>query len=149
MLDVWKRKTFMARSSFVDDFKKFLIQGDVVGLATAVIIGGAFGKIITSLVEDLITPIILNPVLTAAGAKDLASWAPNGMKLGIFLAAILNFVVVAFCIFLLIRSFEAMKTKMARQKALEEATAAPDPAVVLQEQMIASLDRVAKALENR
>ncbi len=139
----------MARSSFVEDFKKFLIQGDVVGLATAVIIGGAFGKIITSLVEDLITPLILNPVLTAAGAKDLASWAPNGMKLGVFLAAVLNFVVVAFCIFLLIRSFEAMKNKMARQKALEEVSAAPDPAVVLQEQMIASLDRVAKALENR
>lgn len=137
----------MARSSFVDDFKKFLIQGDVVGLATAVIIGGAFGKIISSLVEDLITPLILNPVMAAAGAKNLAEWAPNGMKLGVFLAAILNFVVVALCIFLLIRSFEAMKTKMERQKALE--VAAPDPAVVLQESMIASLDRVAKALENR
>jgi large conductance mechanosensitive channel len=137
----------MARSSFVDDFKKFLIQGDVVGLATAVIIGGAFGKIISSLVEDLITPLILNPVMAAAGAKNLAEWAPNGMKLGVFLAAILNFVVVALCIFLLIRSFEAMKAKMERQKALE--VAAPDPAVVLQEQMIASLDRVAKALENR
>ncbi len=139
----------MARSSFVDDFKKFLIQGDVVGLATAVIIGGAFGKIVTSLVEDLITPVILNPVMSAAGAKNLAEWAPNGMKLGIFLASILNFIVVAFCIFLLIRSFEAMKTKMARQKALEDATTAPEPTIVLQEQMIASLDRVAKALENR
>lgn len=65
----------MARSSFVDDFKKFLIQGDVVGLATAVIIGAAFGKIISSLVEDLITPLILNPVMSAAGAKNLAEWA--------------------------------------------------------------------------
>jgi large conductance mechanosensitive channel len=139
----------MARSSFIDDFKKFLIQGDVVGLATAVIIGAAFGKIINSLVEDLITPVILSPVLQAAGAKNLAEWAPSGIKLGVFLAAILNFVVVAFCIFLLIRSFESMKAKIARQKALEESTAAPDPAVVLQEQMIASLDRVAKALENR
>ena len=139
----------MPRSSFVDDFKKFIIQGDVVGLATAVIIGGAFGKIVTSLVEDLITPLILSPVLAAAGAKDLASWAPYGMKLGIFLASILNFMVIALCIFLLIRSFEAMKTRMARQKALEDATAAPDPAIVLQEQMISSLDRVAKALENR
>ncbi len=138
----------MAKSSFVDDFKKFLIQGDVVGLATAVIIGAAFGKIISSLVEDLITPLILNPVMSAAGAKNLAEWAPNGMKLGLFLAAILNFIVVALYIFFLIRSFEAMKTKMARQKALEDA-AAPDPAIVLQEQMIASLDRVSKALENR
>lgn len=138
----------MARSSFVDDFKKFLMRGDVVGLATAVIIGGAFGKIVTSLVEDLITPLILNPAMSAAGAKDLASWTVNGTKLGVFLASILNFVVVAFCLFLLIRSFEAMKTKMARQKELE-APAAPDPAVVLQEQLISSLNRVATALENR
>jgi len=71
----------MARSSFIDDFKKFLIQGDVVGLATAVIIGGAFGKIVTSLVEDLITPLILHPVISASGAKDLASWTVNGTKL--------------------------------------------------------------------
>ena len=138
----------MAKSSFVDDFKKFLTQGDVVGLATAVIIGAAFGKIVSSLVEDLITPLILNPVMSAAGAKNLAEFAPNGMKLGVFLASILNFIVVALCIFILIRSFEAMKTKMARQKALEDA-ASPDPAIVLQEQMISSLDRVAKALENR
>ena len=62
----------MAKSSLVDDFKKFLIQGDVVGLATAVIIGAAFGKIISSLVEDLITPLILNPVMSAARAKNLA-----------------------------------------------------------------------------
>lgn len=60
----------------------------------------------------------------------------------------LKFFVVAFCLFLLIRSFEAMKTKMARQKALE-APAAPDPAVLLQEQMISSFNRVATALENR
>lgn len=138
----------MAKSSFVDDFKKFLIQGDVVGLATAVIIGGAFGKIVSSLVEDLITPLILNPVISASGAKNLAEWTVNGTKLGMFLASILNFIVVALCIFLLIRSFEGMKTKMARQKTLED-TAAPDPAVILQERMISSLDRVAKALENR
>ena len=70
----------MARSSFVDDFKKFLMRGDVVDLATAVIMGGAFGKIFNSLVEDLITPLILNPAMSAAGAKDLARWTVNGTK---------------------------------------------------------------------
>ena len=117
-------------------------------LIYAKIIGGAFGKIVTSLVEDLITPLILNPAMSAAGAKDLASWTVNGTKLGVFLASILNFIVVAFCLFLLIRSFEAMKTKMARQKALE-APVVPDPSLLLQEQMISSLNRVATALENR
>ena len=117
-------------------------------LIYAKIIGGAFGKIVTSLVEDLITPLILNPAMSAAGAKDLASWTVNGTKLGVFLASILNFIVVAFCLFLLIRSFEAMKTKMARQKALENPPV-PDPSLLLQEQMISSLNRVATALENR
>ncbi len=70
------------------------------------------------------------------------------MKLGSFLAVILDFIVVVLCIFFLIRSLEAMKTKMARQKALEDA-AGPDLTIVLQEQMNASLDRVSKALENR
>ncbi len=51
---------------FWADFRKFLMQGNVIDLAVAVIIGGAFGKIITSFVEDIVTPAILNPALQAA-----------------------------------------------------------------------------------
>jgi len=53
-------------SGFIADFRKFLMRGNVIDLAVAVIIGGAFGKIITSLVEDIITPVILTPALEAA-----------------------------------------------------------------------------------
>ncbi len=139
----------MARSSFIDDFKKFLMQGNVVDLAVAVIIGGAFAKIIDSFVKDLVTPAILSPVLAAANLKNIKDLSYNGITYGNFLSEIITFFVIAFSIFTMVRILETAKTKMARQKAVEAATEAPDPAVVLQEQMIASLDRVAKALENR
>jgi large conductance mechanosensitive channel len=139
----------MARSSFVDDFKKFLMQGNVVDLAVAVIIGGAFAKIIDSFVKDIVTPAVLAPVLAAAKLDNIKSLNVNGITYGNFISEIITFFVIALSIFTMVRILETAKTKVARKKAVEEATAAPDPAVVLQEQMIASLDRVAKALENR
>lgn len=138
----------MARSSFIDDFKKFLMQGNVVDLAVAVIIGGAFAKIIDSFVKDIVTPAILAPVLAAAKLDNIKSLNFNGITYGNFFSEIITFFVIALSIFIIVRALETAKTKVARKKAIEE-VAAPDPAVVLQEQMIASLDRVAKALENR
>lgn len=85
------------------DFKEFALRGNVVDLAVAVIIGGAFGAIVTSLVEDLITPVILNPALKAAGAENIEKLAWNGILYGKFLAAVLKFIVIAFVLFLLIR----------------------------------------------
>jgi large conductance mechanosensitive channel len=139
----------MARSSFVDDFKKFLLQGNVVDLAVAVIIGGAFAKIIDSFVKDIVTPAVLAPVLAAAKLDNIKALNFNGITYGNFLSEIITFLVIALSIFTMVRALETAKTKMARKKAVEEAAAPADPAVVLQEQMIASLDRVAKALENR
>ncbi|MGB7413934.1 MAG: MscL family protein, partial [Thermosynechococcaceae cyanobacterium] len=66
--------------SFLKDFGEFLSQGNVVDLAVAVIIGGAFGKIVTSFVEDIVTPAILNPAMKAAGADQLAALSINGIK---------------------------------------------------------------------
>lgn len=85
------------------DFKEFALRGNVVDLAVAVIIGGAFGAIVTSLVEDLITPVILNPALKAAGVENIEKLAWNGILYGKFLAAVLKFIVIAFVLFLLIR----------------------------------------------
>jgi large conductance mechanosensitive channel len=61
------------------EFKDFATKGNVVELAVAVIIGGAFGKIINSLVEDIITPVLLKPALEAAGAANIETWAPGGI----------------------------------------------------------------------
>ncbi|PZD74849.1 Large-conductance mechanosensitive channel [Acaryochloris thomasi RCC1774] len=117
---------------FLKEFGEFLSKGNVVDLAVAVIIGGAFGKIVTSLVEDIITPAILNPAMKAAGVDQLSQLSINGIKYGLFLAAVLNFIVIAFVIFLMIRSIEKARRKLQRQQTLEEAeTAAPDPTVEL------------------
>ena len=132
---------------FWGDFRKFISQGSVVDLAVAVIIGGAFGKIIESLVTDIITPAILSPALQAANLQSLQDLSINGIKYGNFLAAIINFVVIAFSIFLMIRAYEKMQRRSNRQAAAEEA-AGPDPAV-LQQQTADALNRLSRALETR
>ncbi len=96
-------------SSFANDFKEFLMRGNVVDLAVAVVIGAAFGAIVTSLMDDIITPLLLNPALKAAKVDDIASLSANGIKYGSFLAAVLNFVVVGLVLFTIIRIFERLK----------------------------------------
>jgi large conductance mechanosensitive channel len=137
-----------ARSGFVADFQKFLMQGNVVDLAVAVIIGGAFGKIIESLVTDLITPAILSPVMSALGVDNLAGLSFNGILYGKFLAAVINFVVIALSIFVLIRAFEKAKKRFQRQALAEEA-ATPDPALIVQERLADTLERLTTTLERR
>lgn len=121
-------------TGFIADFQKFISQGNVVDLAVAVVIGGAFGKIITSLVEDVITPGILTPALEAAKVKDLAQLAWGTVKYGSFLASIINFLVIAFCIFLIIRSFEKFK----RKKEVVEEAAPPSN----EERLVSVLERL-------
>ncbi len=88
----------------VQEFKDFAFKGNVVDLAVAVIIGGAFGKIITSFVDDVITPLLLNPALKAAGAENIAQLTWNGVKYGNFLSAILSFLVIALVLFIVIKA---------------------------------------------
>ena len=95
--------------SFMNDFREFLLRGNVVDLAVAVVIGGAFGAVITSFIEDIITPLLLSPALKAANVEDIAALSANGIKYGLFLSTIINFVVIAFVLFVLIRAFERMK----------------------------------------
>jgi large conductance mechanosensitive channel len=135
----------MARSSFWADFQKFLMQGNVIDLAVAVIIGTAFGKIVTSFVEDIITPLILNPALKAARVDSLQNLSYEGIKYGVFLAAIINFLVIALSIFLMIRSFEKAKRRFARQEAIDEA-AAPDPLLISQERLTNAIERLASKM---
>lgn len=96
---------------FVKEFREFALKGDVVDLAIAVIIGAAFGAIVSSLVEDVITPLLLTPALKAVGAEDIASLHWGAVKYGSFLAAIIKFVVIAFVLFLLIKGINNMKRK--------------------------------------
>ncbi|MBT2582207.1 large conductance mechanosensitive channel protein MscL [Planococcus sp. ISL-109] len=94
-----------------EDFKKFALKGNVLDLAVAVIIGTAFGKIITSLVEDIIMPA----VGIMLGGFSVEDWAYtfNGAELryGVFTQSVIDFFIIAFSIFLVIRLFTRMKRK--------------------------------------
>ncbi|BAZ66457.1 large conductance mechanosensitive channel protein [Fischerella sp. NIES-4106] len=139
----------MVRSNgFWADFRKFLMQGNVIDLAVAVIIGAAFGKIVNSLVEDIITPVILNPVLKSARVDNLQNLSVNGVKYGVFLSAIINFLVIAFCIFLIIRAFEKAKKRFVRSGEAAEASAV-DPAVVAQERLTDAIERLTTTIESQ
>ncbi|MBC7694142.1 MAG: large conductance mechanosensitive channel protein MscL [Burkholderiales bacterium] len=95
--------------AMIKEFKEFIMRGNVVDLAIGVIIGAAFGKIVSSLVEDIITPILLKPALDAAGAANIEQWAPGGMLVGKFIAAVISFVVIAFVLFLIIKGINSTK----------------------------------------
>jgi large conductance mechanosensitive channel len=94
---------------FVKEFRDFAVKGNVIDLAIAVIIGAAFTAIVTSFVKDVITPLLLQPALDAAGIQDLDKLAWGAVKYGNFLAAILNFIIIALILFILIKGINAMK----------------------------------------
>ncbi len=96
---------------FVKEFKEFALKGSLVDLAIAVIIGAAFGAIVASLVDDVITPLLLKPALEAAGAEDLSQLSWGAVKYGKFLAAVIKFILVALVLFLVIKGVNKMKRK--------------------------------------
>lgn len=98
---------------FFKEFKDFAIKGNVVDLAVAVVIGAAFGAIISSLVDDVITPLLLTPALKAIGAADIGKLTWGAVKYGNFLAAVIKFIVVAFVLFLVIKGINSTKKKEA------------------------------------
>ncbi len=113
------RPTRAAATGFIKDFQDFVIKGNIFDLAIAVIMGGAFGKVVESLIKDVITPAILEPTIKAAGAKDLESWVVGAAKLGLFLSNIISFLVIAFVIFLMVRAMAKFKRKEEKIEAAD------------------------------
>ena len=125
------------KKSFMGEFKTFIARGNVMDMAVGVIIGGAFGKISTSLVNDVIMPLI--SVLT--GGVDFSNWkivlkaavagvdgeidpaTEVAIKYGSFLATILDFLIIAFAVFLMIKTINGFHDKLKKQE--EEAPAEP------------------------
>jgi large conductance mechanosensitive channel len=93
--------------NFIEEFKAFAIKGNVLDLAVAVVIGAAFGKIVTSIVEDLITPIIG----MIMGNIDFSKWMLGTIKIGSLINNIINFVIVAFAIFAMIKVLNRVTKK--------------------------------------
>lgn len=102
------------------DFREFIARGNVIDLAVGVIIGGAFGKIVTSLVNDVIMPLI-GIVIGGINFKDLSvTLGEASIKYGMFIQNVVDFLIIAFCIFLFIR----ILAKFKKEKP-QEATAPP------------------------
>ncbi|MCU0354093.1 MAG: large conductance mechanosensitive channel protein MscL [Cytophagales bacterium] len=123
---------------FISEFKEFAMKGNVVDLAVGVIIGGAFGGIVNSLVGDIITPVLLKPALETAGVAEIDKWAPGGVLLGKFIAAVISFIVIAFVLFMIIKGMNAAVKKK------EEAPAAP-PAPTKEEVLLGEIRDLLKA----
>lgn len=115
--------------SFLKEFKEFAVKGNVFDLAVAVIIGAAFGKIVSSLVEDIITPAILTPALKAAHLTNLSQLVIPGtaIKYGNFLSQIIYFVIVALALFVVIQGLNRFKKK-------DEAVVAAAPVYLTKEE---------------
>nr|WP_315029726.1 large conductance mechanosensitive channel protein MscL [uncultured Chryseobacterium sp.] len=96
---------------FVKEFKEFAFKGNVLDLAVGVIIGAAFGKIVTSLVEDVVTPLLLNPALKAAGAENISKLTWNGVAYGNFLSAVISFLCIAMVLFWIIKGANKISKK--------------------------------------
>ena len=112
---------------FIQDFKEFAFKGNILDMAIGVIVGGAFGKIVTSLVENIISPFIT--LLT--GAAKLSDFTVTlkeavgdteavALNLGAFLQSIIDFLIITICIFLILKAIMAAKTKFESMKKKEE-----------------------------
>lgn len=91
------------------EFKEFALKGNVIDLAVAVIIGGAFGAIVSSLVDDILTPLLLTPLIKASGASSIDDLAYGAVKYGKFIAAIIKFIFIAFVLFMLVKAANKFK----------------------------------------
>jgi large conductance mechanosensitive channel len=110
------------------EFKKFAMRGNVIDLAVGVIIGGAFGTIISSFINDVITPLLLKPALDAAKLSRLEDLTVFGaVKYGLFLSSVINFLIVAFVLFLIVKGVNAMQKK----EDAKPAAPAPPPADIV------------------
>lgn len=139
-------------SKMFEEFKKFIMRGNVLDLAVGIIIGTAFGAIVSSLVNDVVMP----PIGLLVGGIDFSQikitlQAAQGetpevaINIGVFINAVINFLIVAFVIFMLVRWFNSLMTLGKKQEAAPEAPKGPSE----QEIMIEELRAIRKALEKK
>lgn len=116
------------------EFKDFAMKGNVLDLAVGVVIGGAFGKIVTSLVNDIIMPIV--GVLTGGlDFKNLKLVVNSSLTInyGMFIQNIVDFLIVSFSIFIFIKGINKLKKEKKVEEAVKEKTKTPDDVLLLQE----------------
>lgn len=140
----------MIKSNFLSDFKKFAMKGNVVDMAVGVIIGGAFGKIVTSVVNDIIMPpigllvggmnfkdlkwVMKDAVVAADGTVEQAAVSLN---YGNFLQQTFDFLIIAFSIFVMIRLISNLSRKKEEEKPAPAPAPAPEPSA--EEKLLAEI----------
>jgi large conductance mechanosensitive channel len=137
-----------ATGGFLREFQEFALKGNVVDLAVAVIIGGAFGKIVTSFVADLVMPLV-NPLIPGGDWRAIV--VGPGLKVGSFLGAVVDFLIVALVLFMVIRSLQTVKDRMSARESLaaqldaEAASPGPDP-VAVQQELTGAIENLTRAI---
>lgn len=107
-------------NGFVEEFKKFIMRGNVMDMAVGVIIGGAFTSVVTSLNKDIISPIL--GIFGGVDFSDMAvSMNGSMLKYGSFITAVINFLITSFVIFCLIKVINTVSDKLSRKKEEEPA----------------------------
>jgi len=128
----------------IAEFKAFIQRGNVIDLAVAVIVGAAFGKIVSSLVSDVITPVlgIATQGSDVLSALDIPLYHDAKIKIGSFLQSVINFLIISFCVFLLVKLVNAIR--------LEKALAGePKPAELTpQEKLLTEIRDLLKARQD-
>ncbi len=130
---------------FINEFKQFAVKGNAVDMAVGVIIGGAFGKIVSSIVNDIIMPPIgwliggvnfsdLKATLPAVDIAGLEKMEPATINYGSFIQTIIDFVIIAFCVFMLVKGIN----KLARKKVEEPQPETP-PAPTKEEVLLTEI----------
>ncbi|HEY4207197.1 MAG TPA: large conductance mechanosensitive channel protein MscL [Puia sp.] len=97
--------------SMLKEFKDFVMRGNVLDLAVAVVIGAAFTAIVSSLVDHVITPLLLAPALKFAHLENIEQLSWGTVKYGSFLSAVIKFVIIAFILFLIVKMFKSVEKK--------------------------------------
>lgn len=120
------------------EFKKFIARGNVIDMAVGIIIGSAFTKIVTSLVNDVVTPAI--GILTGkVNVTDLAYTFPNtevAIKYGSFLQAVIDFLIIAFVVFIMVNAINKFHDKL---KKKEEETPEEPPKPTKEEELLTEI----------
>ena len=139
---------------FLEEFKTFIMKGNILDMAVGVIVGGAFGAITSSLVSDVVTPLLavlfnspntdaLN--ITLRAADEAAGTEAIVLGLGTFVGAIINFLVIALVLFSVIKAFNKARELMEKKnKQEEEAAPAADPKPTSEELLAAILEELRK-----
>ena len=151
-------------AKIIDEFKAFALKGNVVDMAVGVIIGGAFGKIVSSVVADLIMPLIaviggvntsdlkltlkpgVDAVLDESGAVVTEAVAAVTWNYGAFVQNVIDFLIIAACLFCIIKFIAKLSTLKKKEEAVEETPApAPEPEPTKEEILLAEIRDLLKA----